>query len=102
MGAGGGKCNYFLSGLSGCSLGHGIPGVDAVHAVEPVYGMDTEPQQEASVQAPAVGAVAGIHCVGRRGRDHAGRQVLIQAPWLHISSIDGFKVLTISVMAHCF
>lgn len=63
-----------------CSLGHGVPGVDAVHAAEPVHGMDAEPQQEASVQAPAVGAVAGVHGSGRGGRGHSGRPLLICAP----------------------
>lgn len=58
--------------LSPCSLGHGFPGVHAVHAAESVRGLDSEPGQEASVQTSAVGTVSGFHgCRCRRSR-HTG------------------------------
>lgn len=49
------------------SLGHGVPGVHAVHVAESVHGLDSESRQEASVQASSVGAVPSLHgyCCGR-------------------------------------
>ena len=47
--------------LPRCSLGYGVPGVHAVHVAEPVYGLDSESRQEASVQTSAVGTLSGLH-----------------------------------------
>lgn len=55
---------FFSATCSPCSLGYGVPGVHAVHVAESVYGLDSEPRQEASVQTSAVGTVSGVH--GRR------------------------------------
>lgn len=67
---------FFSTSCFLCSLGYGVPGVHAVHVAESVYGLDSEPRQEASVQTSAVGAVSGIHGCRCRWSRYTGTQDL--------------------------